>query len=366
MSGNVLHGDIIAQVNMFCQKGGSDKVYRLTLERYAGGFVVNYANARRGDPLRDGTRTPRPISEAEARALFASIRKEKLKEYTEGEPGGGPLAAAVLTEVEWRAQLLNPWPEADIAQLIEDDDYGAQQKHDGENRPCGTNADLAPFGANRDGAPVALPGEVAAALAELAARVGHIVLASEAFADYVVVHDLLYLKRHDYRPDPFTDRYEVVAAVAEHFGPALRLSPLAVGAAAKQTLYERLRDKAEGMVFKRLAAPFTPGKAHKDQWKVKFYETLSAIVMGFNQVASIQVGLYDLAGRLVPFGNVTLLPNLPPPIRQGEVVEVRYLYAFPYQVGGALYQPVYKGIRTDIAPADCTVRQVKYKSTRAL
>ena len=214
--------------------------------------------------------------------------------------------------------------------------------------------------------PVALPGEVAADLTALDSRVGRIVVASEAFADYVVVHDLLYLKRHDYRPDPFSDRYEVLAAVAEHFGPALRLSALAVGTAAKRGMYERLRPKAEGMVFKRLSAPYTPGKAHKDQWKVKFYEELSAVVMGFNQVASIQIGLYDLAGQLKPFGNVTLLPNLPAPTELGQVVEVRYLYAFPYQFGGTLYQPVYKGLRSDIAPADCLVTQVKCKDTPVL
>ena len=78
----VAHGETLLCVNMFCQKGGSDKVYHLTLEQVAGGFVVNYANGRRGSSLQDGTRTPQPVSEADARALFAAIKKEKLKEYT--------------------------------------------------------------------------------------------------------------------------------------------------------------------------------------------------------------------------------------------------------------------------------------------
>lgn len=156
-----------------------------SLEQVAGGFVVNYANGRRGSSLQDGTRTPQPVGEADARALFAAIKKEKLKEYAEGEPGGAPMAAAVQPEAEWAAQLLNPWPEADIEQLLADDAYGAQEKHDGENRPAGVTAELVPFGVNRDGA-----------------RVGRFVLASEAVGSGLIVHDLLWLKRHDYRRSP--------------------------------------------------------------------------------------------------------------------------------------------------------------------
>jgi bifunctional non-homologous end joining protein LigD len=45
---------------------------------------------------------------------------------------------------------------------------------------------------------------------------------------------------------------------------------------------------------------------------------------------------------------VTIAANQPlPPV--GSLVEVEYLYAFP---SGALFQPVYKGLRTDKRQAD--------------
>ncbi|HPY24902.1 MAG TPA: hypothetical protein PLK19_11325 [Mycobacterium sp.] len=43
----------------------------------------------------------------------------------------------------------------------------------------------------------------------------------------------------------------------------------------------------------------------------------------------------------------------------GDVVEVRYLYAYQ---GGSLYQPVYLGLRDDIEQHECVVAQMKYKA----
>jgi len=67
-------------------------------------------------------------------------------------------------------------------------------------------------------------------------------------------------------------------------------------------------------------------------------------------------------GLLVPAGHVTIPPNHPVP-QEGSVVEVRYLYAF--RPSGSIYQPVYLGARDDIAAADCTVDQLKYKTEAA-
>ena len=43
----------------------------------------------------------------------------------------------------------------------------------------------------------------------------------------------------------------------------------------------------------------------------------------------------------------------------GDVVEVRYLYAFPDS--GVLFQPVCLGVRSDITAAECGTRQLKFK-----
>jgi bifunctional non-homologous end joining protein LigD len=47
----------------------------------------------------------------------------------------------------------------------------------------------------------------------------------------------------------------------------------------------------------------------------------------------------------------------------GDVVEVRYLYAF--LESGALYQSIYLGLRRDVAQHDCVQSQLKFKGEEA-
>jgi bifunctional non-homologous end joining protein LigD len=112
------------------------------------------------------------------------------------------------------------------------------------------------------------------------------------------------------------------------------------------------------VVFKRLDAPYTPGRPSRggSQLKYKFYATASLIVAHHNDQRSVELRLADQAGST---GNVTIPPDHPvPPV--GAVVEVRYLYAF--RQSGCLYQPVYLGVRDDTDPAECTADQLKYQS----
>ena len=117
----------------------------------------------------------------------------------------------------------------------------------------------------------------------------------------------------------------------------------------------------EGVVFKEVDAPFSPGRPHSggSQLKFKFVESASFVVTGHNAKRSVTLGLYNANGnKLVPAGNVTIPPNHTIP-HMGKLVEVRYLYA--HRESGSIYQPVYLGPRTDIPAADCTVDQLKYK-----
>lgn len=78
---------VVDRARLGFREGNSDKVYELDLVEVATGqYVVNFRYGRRGGALRDGTKTPLPISEAKARIVFASLVAEKLK--------GGYLALA--------------------------------------------------------------------------------------------------------------------------------------------------------------------------------------------------------------------------------------------------------------------------------
>jgi bifunctional non-homologous end joining protein LigD len=66
---------------------------------------------------------------------------------------------------------------------------------------------------------------------------------------------------------------------------------------------------------------------------------------------------------MISCGNVTIPVGSDFPA-VGDIVEVRYLYAFPES--GSLFQPVYLGVRDDIDLKDCSVNQLKWKRAEEL
>jgi bifunctional non-homologous end joining protein LigD len=131
--------------------------------------------------------------------------------------------------------------------------------------------------------------------------------------------------------------------------------------AQKAILYNRLKkERREGVVLKRMDAPYVPGRPNSGgpQLKHKFVATLSAVVSKINAQRSVEVRLLNGKGWIL-CGNVTIPPNHPVP-KVGAVIEVRYLYAF--KESNVLYQPVYLGVRTDVEQHECVVSQLKFKA----
>jgi bifunctional non-homologous end joining protein LigD len=84
---------------------------------------------------------------------------------------------------------------------------------------------------------------------------------------------------------------------------------------------------------------------------------LSAVVSKINKQRSVEIRLLNGEGW-IPCGNVTIPANHQIP-KVGQVVEIRYLYAF--RESGVLFQPVYLGPRDDVEQSECLLTQVKYK-----
>jgi predicted DNA-binding WGR domain protein len=76
---------LIRRVSLGLREGNSDKVYIVDLCEVAGRkFVVNFQFGRRGQPLKEGTKTDAPVAEAVARSIFAKLVEEKeRKGYSE-------------------------------------------------------------------------------------------------------------------------------------------------------------------------------------------------------------------------------------------------------------------------------------------
>ena len=85
---------LVRQTRLHFQEGNSDKVYEADLcEAGEGEFVVNFRYGRRGTSLREGTKTPFPVTRAKAEGVFEKLVAEKLRKgYRQTGVHGAPSA----------------------------------------------------------------------------------------------------------------------------------------------------------------------------------------------------------------------------------------------------------------------------------
>ena len=347
------------RVALYYREGSSDKVYQAAIEPAGNQFVVNFAYGRRGATLTTGTKTSSPVDYAAAKKIYAKLVSEKkAKGYTEGE-NGTPYQHADKQASGILPQLLNPIEEAEVELLLRDNNYCAQEKFDGKHLLIRKQDDDLE-GINKKGFVVGLPQTVANDLRKLS---DSFIPDGESIGDNYHAFDLLEHNGDNLRPLPYRLRLvrlvNLLLSSSPH--PYVRLVETAFTTIQKTELWERLRrENREGIVFKRLDAPYMPGKPNSGgpQLKFKFVAEVSVVVAKINIQRSVEVSL--LKGRsLVSCGNVTIPSNHEIP-RVGDVVDVRYLYA--YRDSLALYQPVYLGPRDDVEAGECLVSQLKFKA----
>lgn len=348
-------------ISLFYRAGSSDKEYRASIEPSGERFVVTFAFGRRNSTLQTGTKTQEPVDYATARKIFDKLVKEKTaKGYTPG-PNDTPYQHTdKARQVSGLLpQLLNPIDEAEVEELINNTTHCAQEKYDGKHVLVQKQG-AACHGINKKGLIIGLPSVV---LHDARALPGDFILDDESVAEVLYAFDLLERDGEDFRLLPYNRRLvELMNLLASAQHRHIKLAETAFTPQEKRELFERLkRDNKEGIVFKRLDAPYTAGRPNSggNQLKHKFYATASFIVGKVNAKRSVMLQLYS-SGVLFNSGNVTIPANKQIP-QAGAIVEVRYLYAF--RESGCVYQPVYLGERDDIEPSECTVDQLKYKST---
>ena len=349
----------IQTIRLYFKAGGSDKEYQANIDPKDNGYVVNFAYGRRGTTLQTGTKTSSPVDLATATRVFTKlVTEKKVKGYTEGEAG----TPYQQTEKENRVstilpQLLNPIDESELDRLIGDDNWCAQEKFDGR-RILVQKEGAAIHGINRKGLFVGLPSPVVVAAHALP---GDFILDGESVGEKLHVFDLLRLNGEDTRALPYHTRLAALLnLLASGQQRPIHYADTAWKAEEKRRLLTTLRaENKEGIVFKHIEAPYVAGQPNIGgmQVKYKFYATLSAVVHVINAQRSIQIKL--LNGTWASAGNVTIPANHSIPAH-GQVVEVRYLYAF--RESGCLYQPVYLGVRDDVLPTECLTSQLKFKN----
>jgi bifunctional non-homologous end joining protein LigD len=352
----------ILSTSLHYREGNSDKVYHAAIESKDEGYIVSFSYGRRGNTLNTGIKTTYPVSLAEATKVFDKLVASKLaKGYQYSAASAGETKPYQQFGDEGRdsgirCQLLNAIDESELSRLLTGRSHCLQEKHDGRRLMVRKQGDTI-TGINRRGLVVAIPDAIHEAI-------GHIpfdiLIDGEAVGDTLHAFDLLEVKGNCFRQRRYIDRFSGLIMVIPPNLPALRWVSTSIDPNDKVEIYEELRaTNREGVVFKEVDAPYSPGRPNSGgpQLKFKFVESASFVVTGINAKRSVTLGLYD-GDKLVPAGNVTIPPNHAIP-QVGNVVDARYLHAF--RESGSIFQPVYLGPRTDIPAADCTVDQLKFK-----
>jgi len=344
-------------ITLYFKEGASDKVYQATIEPKDGGYVVNFAYGRRGSTMTTGTKTSAPVNHDEAKAIYDKLIKEKkAKGYTPGEDGT-PYQHSDKENTGILPQLLNAIEEDQLEVLLNDMQHVMQEKHDGRRLLIQKNG-YTITGINKLGIVTGFPAIIAQEFKMVEADC---LIDGEIVGEEYHAFDLLELDDDDLRGRTYRERYlHLMNLLASFNHRHISLVESAYLPGQKEVMFDKLKEEnKEGVVFKRADAIYTVGRPASggSQFKFKFHETASFIVNRVNGKRSVSLMLFN-GDKVVPAGNVTIPANHDIPT-VGAVVEVRYLYAF--KESGAIYQPVYLGVRDDTRAEECTVDQLKYK-----
>ena len=345
-------------ITLHYRAGSSDKIYQAAIEPKNNGYLVTFAFGRRGTTLTTGTKTSSPVPYAEAKAIYDKLVKEKTaKGYTVGQDGT-PYLHSDKQSTGLHPQLLNPIDDDQVEKFIADPAYWAQEKFDGR-RLLVRKMDDQITGINRLGLTVSIPQPLAESISQCPLD---LILDGECVGDDFYAFDALLIDGEEVGGCRYGERYlRLMNLLASFQHRHIHLVETHFTTDQKRQALHRMKaDGSEGIVFKHTHAPYIAGRPNSGgpQLKFKFVETASFIVGKINAKRSIGLLLFD-GDKITSAGNVTIQANHEIP-QSGQVVEVRYLYAF--QESGSIFQPVYLGVRDDITAEECLTAQLKYKA----
>lgn len=363
-------------ISLFCKNATSDKVYHVQVEKQNGGYVVNFSFGRRGNALQRGTKTPRPVDQQTAEAIFDKLVASKMngpsayKEMggasapayqgiaNEFIPGGKPknwheIQQQAVGRTEYPAELLEDLSEQEGEALVANDDYWLQTKFNGKRVQIKRDG-RGVTSYNKLGAEIPTHPDVEKAI--LAVPTRSFFLDGELVDGKYFAFDILRKGQDSLALWNYHARYGILTKVLAG-SAGLKVAPVFRTTTAKRNALEALRkQRAEGAVFKLWEAEYKPGRNGQHK-KFKFWKSLSAIVLALRPTGkdSISLGLVE-NGQIINIGNVTTIGKKIPGV--GGIVEVKYLYATKDK---QLYQTEVIGPRDDVKQQECTTKQLQYQ-----
>lgn len=363
--------DILSSTVLYCTKGSSNKEYHLALEKNTDGYLVRYANGKRGSTLTRGLKTASPTSLEIAQKVYDKTLREKLRDdyYPAGETVNADVQSIIASKpekIDFDPQLLIPIDEAQAEELCKTMEYGIQLKYDGERRFASYNNGAALFG-NRKGEKVQVRQHLADALIEFAEKCGGESFAwdCEDMGETLVIFDLLKYKGEDLRESKASFHLRaMLMTTLQHeiefygFEKFFKVEYVQDGLLFEQVKAIAEFDSEEGLVLKHWDSVIEPGLSHNAHFKLKFWKDATVKVLSVHPTKrSVQMGVLD-GTNWVAVGNVTIPVNASIPAPE-TLIDVKYLYAYPN--GGSLFEPSFKRVRTDLTELDCSIEKLSYK-----
>jgi bifunctional non-homologous end joining protein LigD len=255
-----------------------------------------------------------------------------------------------------KSELLTEITEQQATMFVDNDNFGCEEKHNGERRTIVKNADGSISDFNREGE----RGKGFSSHPYLVnALKAHPLPTFQIDVEYemgvLVILDVHFLGGLDFRTQEYSKRKEAAGIAFNGFNQHIKVCKTITGKAAKAAFVEEMRSKdAEGVVFKKLTAVWRPGRSEQ-HFKLKFWKSLDCVVMapspkGHN---SVEVGVYNKQGKLHRICGVSL--NGKPSVKIGDVLEIDYLYGTEKL---EVVQPNLARVRSDKKPHQCTIDQI--------
>lgn len=372
---------VIKETLLFAPSSGGGKEYKVLLTADGSGTYAVDAYYGPAGNLRQCAAQGSGLTIEAAEVLYFKAIKKKANGsgssvYTVtsqvDNSGGDPIDTSAFGSLQparevsspYQAQLLTSLDdESELRRQLRSGAYIAQVKADGDRVMCHSKDGVITF-FNRKGQ--VRMGSNPAILAAVEKLDGDFFLDGEIVGETYYLFDFLRKGKHDLRDISYETRFLFLLkhiANAESSIKAVKTVLPEDGFDAQWALFEEIRDTGEeGIVLHLAVAGHEPGKNHR-HLKFKLKERSTCIVGSVNQKRSVSLLLIDDSGVKVDVGNCSVPVNyeIPAP---GDLVEIEYLYKFE---AGSLFQPVYKGKRSDIDQEECTLSQVRrYKNQLAM
>jgi ATP-dependent DNA ligase len=254
-----------------------------------------------------------------------------------------------------KSELPTEINETALVRLIHDDNFGMQEKHNGERRTICKEGDRIRSW-NREGVEgKGLPASITGLLRRH--PMATMVLDVEVVKEKAFVIDVLVLDGQQLFDKEYSIREAKMHETFDGYQRSRNIIPVYTARTTKEKLDLFLRckrTKCEGVCLKDMTASFKQGRSGQ-HFKFKFWKELDAVVIG-NSVKghdSVEIGVYD-GKQLKRIAACTKKKQYP--VKPGDVITVEYLYGTGNR---NIVQLTMVRKRSDKKPCQCTIDQIE-------